>query len=199
MTGADESLALRYREHRFSRDAVKVLPGGYAVDADGLLMVTTLGSCVAACLWDPRRGIGGINHFLLPGTERDAPAPLDDSARYGTHAMELLFNALMKAGARRAELRAKVFGGSNVLASVRGVTVGARNAGFVRAFLRTEGVPVDAEDLGGRHPRKVHFFPDSGRVMVRQLPMDQQQVAEVERRYRDTLERTPDGGSVELF
>jgi chemotaxis protein CheD len=188
-------------DNRLDAQVIKVLPGHYralrAVDAPGQpVLATTLGSCVAACLYDegPRRGegIGGMNHFLLPAGGEG------ESARYGVHAMELLINAMLGLGAQRSRLRAKIFGGGAVLAAVTSIDVGRQNASFVKQFLLTEGIPVLAEDLLGPHPRKLLFFPATGEARVKRLPLQSGlDLAERERRYRMAAQAPqPD---VELF
>jgi len=139
--------------------AAKVLPGEYLVTGNDVALVTLLGSCVAACLRDPVAGVGGINHFMLPEGGAGAAS---DSARYGGYAMEMLTNELLKRGARRERLEAKVFGGGNVLrgftAGIAG-TVGERNARFVKDYLAREGIPIVAEDLLDVCPRKLQDEP----------------------------------------
>ncbi|MBL8215061.1 MAG: chemotaxis protein CheD [Bryobacterales bacterium] len=149
---------------------------------------TLLGSCVAACLYDEAARIGGLNHFLLPGTaRRDA-----DAARYGVHAMELLINRLMQLGAERGRLQAKVFGGAN-LRGFGSLRVGTRNREFVREFLKTEGIPIRAGRLGGNQPLQVRFYTETGRAMVRALGRQEgqllQEVAVEERSMRSRLEK----------
>src|SRR4051794_8740670 len=124
-------------------DAVRVLPGQYFASAQDVAIVTVLGSCVAACLRDTERGIGGMNHFMLPRERSDAGVA-STSARYGVNAMELLINDVMRLGARRGRLVAKVFGGGNVLAGCTLLNVGQANADFVTEFLRAESIPVVA-------------------------------------------------------
>nr|WP_242445586.1 chemoreceptor glutamine deamidase CheD [Chromatium okenii] len=159
----DEQLApTLYFDRQFDTDAVKILPGEYYVSARELLMVTVLGSCVAACLRDRVSGIGGINHFMLPDDRRDEDSRLSRSMRYGDYAMEILINQLLKLGARRGNLEAKVFGAGNVLPGFKNHVVGERNADFVLSYLATEGIPVIAKDLLGNYPRKVYFFPTTG-------------------------------------
>lgn len=176
--------------------AIKLLPADYRVGEGGVALTTVLGSCVAACLHDPSLRIGGMNHFMLPDGDIGAGAP----ARYGSHAMELLINALLARGARRDRLEAKVFGGGNVLQGFTAAPVGTRNAHFVLAYLKTEGIPVRAKDLGGIHPRKLAFFPDTGRAFVRELPHAHQDAVRAEERaYRERLVSAPATGSVELF
>ncbi|KRG39419.1 chemotaxis protein CheD [Stenotrophomonas pictorum JCM 9942] len=189
---------MRYRDSRFQTIAAKLLPTQYLVVDDDTALTTTLGSCVAACIRDPILGIGGMNHFLLPdGTVSDG-AP----ARYGSYAMELLINDLLKRGANRKRLEAKVFGGANVLKGFTSNPVGTRNAEFVRQYLLAEKIPVIAEDLCGIHPRKIWFFPITGRVVVQRLPHahdDAAAVAATESAVRAQLSRTPVSGGVELF
>jgi len=164
----------RYYDKYHERDAIKLLPGEYALARGGEVLVTVLGSCVSACIRDERLRIGGMNHFMLPlsGGSSDT---FDASGRvfsraafYGIHAMELLINALLKEGSRRADLRVKVFGGASVI-DMPTFNVGEENGVFVRQFLRDEGLPVLAEDLFGQYARKVYFFPDSGAVKVNYL------------------------------
>ena len=144
---------------QFGNDAVKVLPGEYFVHADDILIMTTLGSCIAACLWDREQRIGGLNHFMLPeGTGSDG--------RYGSYAMELLINEMLRRGASRAALEAKVFGGAQVIAGMDTMNVGERNTRFVLEYLQTERIPVVSRDVLDVHPRKVCFMPASGRVVV---------------------------------
>src|SRR5690606_10592835 len=126
-------------------EAMKLLPGEYYVTDGRLALVTVLGSCVAACIRDVDSGIGGMNHFMLP--DEGGKDVVSSSARYGTYAMEILINHLLKSGARRNRLEAKVFGGGAVLASLSSSNVGTRNAEFVLKFLQTEKIPVVAQDL----------------------------------------------------
>lgn len=158
----------RYFDPYFERPTIKLLPGQYYATEHDEMLVTVLGSCVSACLRDPIARCGGMNHFLLP-----APTPNHshrfDAASYGVHAMELLINDLLKRGALRERLEAKVFGGGAVVDALTRLNVGRNNANFVNSFLRTEGIPVVAGDLEGPHPRKVYFFPRSGEVRVKYL------------------------------
>ncbi len=188
-----------YYDRNFSTDAVKILPGEYFVTQSDMLLVTVLGSCVSACIRDPGTGVGGLNHFMLPDAGNEAGAT-STSARYGTHAMELLINQLIKLGARRSHLEAKVFGGGNVLAGLTVTDVGARNAAFVMDFLATEKIRVYAKDLVGSFPRKIYYFPATGKVLVKKLKsMHNSTIVERERSYRDRLQSTPVSGDVELF
>lgn len=189
----------RYFDRTFARDAVKVLPGEYFVSTSDLVMVTVLGSCVSACIRDRERGIGGMNHFMLPDCGPDASV-MSSSARYGAYAMEVLMNHLQKLGARRASLEAKVFGGGRVMSSLSQALVGERNADFVLRYLRTESVPVVAQDLLDVYPRKVYFFPASGRVMLKRLVRNNNDTVERrEREYEARLRQDEISGDVELF
>ena len=183
-----------YYDATLQTRAIKLLPADYAVSAEPLAIVTLLGSCVAACLYDPLLRVGGMNHFMLPDGEADT-----GNARYGAHAMELLINALLKRGARRSRLLAKVFGGGNVLRGFQD-PIGSRNARFVLDYMHAERIPVQASDLGDIHPRKVAFFVQTGRTLVRRLPATRdRELVDVERAYREQLSHGPRSGSVELF
>ena len=187
-----------YYDRTFAIDAAKIMPGEYFVTRRDMAVVTVLGSCVAACLRDRIAGLGGMNHYMLPGI--DGGGPVSVSARYGVHAMEILVNRLLKLGAQRHNLEAKVFGGGNVLRGFVTTTVGQRNAEFVLDYLKTEGIRLVSSDLLGVYPRKVYFFPKTGRVLVRQLKSsDHQTIARRERDYASQLQLAPSGGEVELF
>jgi chemotaxis protein CheD len=188
----------RYFDKKFEHEAVKVLPGEYFVTSTNMLMVTVLGSCVSACIRDREKGIGGMNHFML--ADSGDGSTLSSSARYGTYAMEILINHLLKLGARKANLEAKVFGGGRVMAMLSSSQVGDRNSQFVRQFLYTEGIPVMAEDLLDVHPRKVYYFPVTGRVLVKKLVrMHNDTLARREKEYAARLVEAPVTGDIELF
>ncbi|MDP2028119.1 MAG: chemoreceptor glutamine deamidase CheD [Thiobacillus sp.] len=165
----EEHLATNlYFDRIFDCEAAKILPGEYYFTGKPMMIVTVLGSCVAACIRDRVSGIGGMNHFMLPdGGESGRPSA--SSMRYGSYAMEVLINQLLKAGARRENLEAKVFGGGNVLQGFTSINVGERNARFVRDYLRDANIRIQAEDLNDIHPRKVYFFPETGKVLVKKL------------------------------
>ena len=187
----------RYFDSKFSREAIKILPGEFFVTTRDMLLVTVLGSCVAACIRDPERGIGGMNHFMLPDGGAGA---MSKSARYGGYAMELLVNELIKSGARRGALEAKVFGGGKVMASLSSANVGERNSEFVLDYLRQEGIPILAQDLQDRHARKIYFFPRAGRVLVKKLErVNNDTLARREREYQERLAREDASGDIELF
>lgn len=188
----------RYFDPTFGAEAVKVLPGEYFVTTTDMLLVTVLGSCVSACIRDREKGIGGMNHFMLADSTEQSP--YSASARYGTYAMEILINHLLKLGARRGSLEAKVFGGGRVMASLSSSMVGERNSSFVLDFLQTEGIFVSAQDLLDIHPRKVYFFPGTGRVLVKKLTrLHNDTLLRRESEYAARLSEAPVSGDIELF
>jgi len=189
-----------YYDRTFDCDAAKILPGEYYYTCKDMLIVTVLGSCVSACIRDRVTGIGGMNHFMLPDGGSDTDSPVSASMRYGTYAMEVLINDLLKAGARRENLEAKVFGGGNVLRGFIAINVGERNAQFVRDYLRAENIRVVAEDLNDIYPRKVYFFPRTGKVLVKKLKqLNNNTLVNREQDYASRLLTTPVAGDVELF
>lgn len=192
--------ANRYYDRYFSLDAVKILPGEYYVTRQQRLLVTVLGSCVAACLRDPGTGIIGMNHFMLPEADSRHDTPISARARYGAFAMEMLINDMIKAGACRERLQAKVFGGGSVLGHYRAINVGERNARFVLDYLRIEGIALMSHDLLGDFPRKVYFFPQDGNVKVKLIKrLNNTTILDREARYAGELQRTGVCGEAELF
>ncbi|MCW5625070.1 MAG: chemoreceptor glutamine deamidase CheD [Burkholderiales bacterium] len=190
-----------YFDKSFDLDAAKLMPGEFFVTERDMVLVTTLGSCVAACIRDIRTGIGGMNHFMLPDGG-DVSSPTGTSARYGTYAMEVVINELLKRGAKRHQLEAKVFGGGNVLASMTTINVGQRNADFVLKYLAVEDIPVRARDLLEEFPRKVYFFPRTGKVLVKRLrDLHNGTLITRESDYMQRINRPQPtgGGEIELF
>jgi chemotaxis protein CheD len=189
----------RYFDAQFKQTAVKLLPGEYYVARQDLVLVTVLGSCVSACIRDYQNGVGGMNHFMLPEGASD---PVGLPARYGVYAMEVLINQVLKSGGRRDRLEAKVFGGGNVLRGFSANTVGERNAAFVLRFLADEQIRLVAKDLLDSCPRKVYYFPASGRVLVKRLErLHNDTLLERERDYSARLGGSSGApsGEVELF
>lgn len=186
-----------YYDRVFQYEAVKILPGEYFIASSDMVLVTVLGSCVTACIRDRERGIGGMNHFMLAEGSDDL---VGASARYGVYAMEILVNHLLKSGARRHALEAKVFGGGRVLSSLSGAMIGERNAEFVLRYLQTEQIPILARDLLDVFPRKVYFFPQTGRVLVKRLTsLHNDTLERREREYAARLSGAQIAGAVELF
>jgi chemotaxis protein CheD len=189
-----------YYDRTFDCDAAKILPGEYYHTNKDMLIVTVLGSCVSACIRDRVSGLGGMNHFMLPDGGSDANSPVSASMRYGTYAMEVLINELLKSGARRENLEAKVFGGGAVLKGFTAINVGERNAAFVISYLKMEKIRVLAEDLNDIYPRKVYFFPRTGKVLVKKLMQTHNDtLAQRERDYASRLKVAPVGGEIDLF
>lgn len=174
---------------------INVVQGEFHVSGRPDDVITTiLGSCVAACVFDPVRKVGGLNHFLLPGTD-----PRDrQNIKYGAYAMEKLINALLRRGAQRAQLEAKLFGGASVVRALS--DIGHSNAEFARAFLRDEGIRLVAENLGGTQGRRVRFVPSSGRaqVMLMQATHDEPISPATQFRARSAAP-APAAGDVDLF
>lgn len=193
------SSARRYRDPRFDAIAVKVFPGDHYVTADAdEMLVTILGSCVTACIRDPLIGVGGMNHFMLPESAGSGWDSASASMRYGNVAMERLINDILKRGGARERLEIKVFGGGNVM---NGTTnIGHRNAEFVEEYLAAEGLPIAARHLRGNLPRRVHYFPATGKVMLLELQRsEQEEVVRSEVSYKHKIQVEPETGSVELF
>jgi len=183
-----------FYDTHFQNDAVKILPGEYFVHHEDLLIMTTLGSCIAACLWDRNARIGGMNHFMLPDGN-------GDSGRYGSYAMELLINEMMKRGASRGSMEAKVFGGGQVISGMSTMNVGERNTSFVIDYLKTERIPIMSKDVLDVYPRKVCFLPASGKAMVKRLaPANPDAlVAQDRAAAQKAVPANTGGGSVDLF
>lgn len=172
----------------------KILPGEFYVTRKEEMITTVLGSCVSACIYDPERRWGGMNHFMLPGTEKDDSA----SARYGLFAMESLINEILKLGSRRENLRAKLFGGGQIIAQM--TDVGLKNIRFAKKFLFSEGIVLENSDLGLVYPRKVNFFPATGKVMVKRLQsLNNNTIQEREHEYMRRLNQQPIAGDIDLF
>jgi chemotaxis protein CheD len=180
--------------------AAKILPGEYYVTVQDEVIITVLGSCVSACIRDPLFGIGGMNHFMLPVSSRDdreRHSGLSMAARYGNHAMELLINAILKHGGSRDRLEVKIFGGGRILAQM--LDIGQRNIAFVREYVRTEGLRLLAEDVGDCYPRKIQYFPATGKVRMKKLRAVQSNaIIDRETRYLGRLSKAM-VGTVELF
>ncbi|MEM6536096.1 MAG: chemotaxis protein CheD [Pseudomonadota bacterium] len=175
-----------------ARNAVHVVQGEFAVSSDPDVMFTTvLGSCIATCLYDAGAGIGGMNHFLLP----DSGSKSSSSNSFGVNAMELLINAMLKDGARRKHLEAKIFGGAAMITNV--AEIGKRNTEFARRFLSAEGIPIVSESVGGTRARRIQFWPADGRARQKQMP--DANVREIEPVIAPVPMPAQPAGDVELF
>jgi chemotaxis protein CheD len=179
---------------------VKMFPGEFYVTGKrDEMIVTVLGSCVAACIRDPVVGIGGMNHFMLPQHKSGDWGADSRSARFGNFAMEKLVNELLKAGCARERLEVKVFGGGNVTDTSN--AIGTDNAEFVLRYLEAEGLHCAAMDLGGEHPRRIHYYPATGKVVRRLLTLTETyDVTSEEKDYGRRLSAARNqGGDIELF
>lgn len=184
-----------FHDHHFKYNSAKVLPGEYFVANEDIVIMTVLGSCIAACIWDSRLRIGGMNHFMLPEGGGET------SGRYGSYAMELLINELVKQGSNRDNLQAKVFGGGRVISGFTTMNVGERNTQFVLDYLQTERIPVVSKDVLDIYPRKVVFFPVTGKAMVKRLAHAHPDALETQERKGVVTQvvKSTSGGSVDLF
>lgn len=186
-------------DHAESMNSIKILPGEFYVTRDNEKIETVLGSCISACVRDPVAGVGGMNHFMLPMDKNSAGEPeLADANRYGNYAMENLINAVLRMGAQRSRLEFKVFGGGRIMSQM--TNVGWYNIGFTFDYLFTEGFRVLSQDIGDVYPRKVVYYPLSGRVRVRKLnAMHTQTLTDQESQYRNRVASKPVEGDIELF
>jgi len=193
---------LRRFHTKLKRPMVVIQPGEYYVTDKDEIIATVLGSCISVCIKDEKNGIGGMNHFMLPGDFRVDNVFESQSARYGMYAMELIMGDLIKLGGDRENLTAKVFGGGHVLSSVPRTkgAVPQANIEFIRAFLSMEGIKTLGSDVGGSHGRKVLFLAKSGKVFVKALvTAAENQVVARERRYQSGLRREVQDEDVTLF
>ncbi|HOX30695.1 MAG TPA: chemotaxis protein CheD [Spirochaetales bacterium] len=196
-----------HRVTQFEQEVVTIHPGEYFATATDTIISTVLGSCVAVGLFDAARGIGGLNHFMLPGelrAEAEAGEQLvrDPNAKYGMYAMELLVNELMKLGVRRGDLRAKVFGGGAVLRFTGGVgsSIPRNNVDFAYEYLREERIPILAADVGGHEPRKIFFFARTGKVLLKRIAGTLVDLVErEEERYYSSIHEREISGPITLF
>jgi chemotaxis protein CheD len=193
----------RYWDSEHDCFAARLLPGEYYVTRHAENIATVLGSCVSACIRDSRLGYGGMNHFMLPldGSQGQSVwgSAASAATRYGNVAMEMLINDILKMGGKRENLEIKLVGGGRVLADMT-TDIGARNISFVREYVAAEGFKVLGEDLGDVFPRRVVYFPQTGRIRVRKLSAGRDEsLAQRERQYLQQLDAKPVENEVELF
>ena len=147
-------------------EIVRIFIGDIHVSVEPVVIYTLLGSCVAVCLYDSLRRIGGMNHILLPG--KADTRHFNNPARYGINAMELLINEMLHKGAVRSSLKAKVFGGGHILSSISKKRLnGIRNIDFIFEFLKAEGIPIINSDVGGNDTRRIFFYSDTADVFLK--------------------------------
>lgn len=193
----------RYWDKRHNAFAAKLLPGEYYVSTQKEVITTVLGSCISACIRDVKFGIGGMNHFMLPlgcEVEHSGKTHLTGATRYGNFAMEMLINGIIKAGGNKKYMEVKLFGGGRVLSSMTKIDIGNKNINFVHEYLEEEGLDVISEDVGDIYPRKILYYPDSGRVRVKKLVnMHNDTIREREESYRKRIDKQPVESDIELF
>jgi len=190
---------------KFNRTMVIIYPGEYHVSPHDVI-ATVLGSCISVCIKDTKTGMGGMNHFMLPGDVRSEDIFLSASAKYGMFAMEQLINEMLKKGGSQKHFQAKVFGGGHVL-NFRKTdgNVPESNIDFVRAFLKMEQIEIVKEDVGGYSGRKILFFPDTSKVLLKRLKSTvDSKIIEAEQAYKTKLFQEKEklqveGGELTLF
>lgn len=159
----------RMRDNRFPHEIASILPGEFFVSSEPMVVYTVLGSCISACIRDPIAGVGGMNHFMLPAPKehQSGDAWGGESTRYGSFAMEQLINGILKRGGLRQRLEVKLFGAGKIYEG--NIDVGARNTEWVLNYLKAEGFSIASSNLGDVYPRKVYYFTDSGRVLMKKI------------------------------
>ena len=189
----------RMHDTRFPHEIAVIMPGEYFVSKEPMVVYTVLGSCISVCVRDTVAKVGGMNHFILATpTDNSVNDQWGESARYGSYAMEVLVNELLNRGGHKSRFEVKVFGGGKLYEAKN--DVGANNAAWVLAYLEREGIRPIKADVGDVHPRKVYYFTDSGRVLLKKLDRVQRQdVVKEEQRYQLELEQEVNVGDVTLF
>ncbi len=192
----------RYWDKRHKVIAAKILPGEYYVTNQNEMVCTVLGSCVSACIRDSKVGIGGMNHFMLPlsedGNWGGVNSVISTATRYGNYAMEHMINDILAHGGTRRNLEVKVFGGGKIMASM--TDIGNKNIQFVQEYLAKEGLKITGEDLGDIYPRKVLYYPYTGRVLMKKIKdLHNDTIVKREKAYQHDLEKKPVEGDIELF
>jgi chemotaxis protein CheD len=197
--GGSALASRRFLDNESASWLVKVLPGEYYVTPNpDEVLVTILGSCVSACIRDPLKGIGGMNHFMLPHSGSGNWGGDTRSTRFGNFAMEKLINELLKAGCSRNSLEIKMFGGGNVTDTRN--AIGTDNADFAMRYLEDEGLRCAAKDLGGQLPRRIQYTPKTGKVVRRLLGgIESFAVVREETEYASRLTSHAPAGEIELF
>ena len=183
----------RHFDPHFQKDIVTIHPGEYYSTFEDIYIATVLGSCISIALFDMTIHLGGLNHFMLPKSGRE-DIPSEDEGRFGNFAVELLINDLLKKGAKHENLRAKVFGGGNVLetSSSKMSMTGINNINFALTYLETEHIPILVNDTGGIFPRKIYFHPQTSKVYLKRIqksgcPIDQ--IKQREEQYQAHLQQ----------
>jgi len=193
----------RYWDKQHEVIAAKILPGEYYVTTENELVTTVLGSCISACIRDKASGVGGMNHFMLPDTSKErlmngAEAIVGNAARYGNYAMEHLINMILSNGGKRKNLEVKLFGGGKIIPTLG--DVGIQNINFVLEYIDTEALKLVSKDLGDIYPRKVIYFPKTGKVRMKKIKhLHNETIAVREKQYRTSIKDVPVISEIELF
>jgi len=181
----------------------RILPGEYYVTTEDESVTTVLGSCIAACIRDKESGVGGMNHFMLPETSEHklavgAESVVGNATRYGNYAMEHLINMILANGGKRKNLEVKLFGGGKIIPTLG--DVGQRNIDFVLEYIDTEALKLVSNDLGDIYPRKVIYFPKTGKVRMKKIKdLHNETIASREKQYRTSIKDVVVESDVELF
>ena len=189
----------RIQDTRFPYEVAVILPGEYFVSEEPKVVYTVLGSCISVCLRDPFVNVGGMNHFMLAApSNTEGHDNWADSGRYGSFAMEMLINEILQRGGMKKRLEAKVFGGGKIYDG--NIDIGAKNAAWALDYLEREDIPLMKANVGDVCPRKVYFFTDSGKVLLKKLDrVVAQSIAEEEGQYKAKLQQAPVQSEVTLF
>ena len=192
-----DTLGCQYAKHTYfnnklNREVVKLLPGEFYVSDDDLVVETVLGSCVAACVYDPSQGIGGMNHFLLPAPPIQDREKDRSSVRYGEYAMDILIKEVIRMGAIRSNLEVKLFGGGNVQRNMTEMNIGQKNANFALDYVKRREIHLAGYDLVDIYPRKIIFYPKDGLVMVKKLMIEPASIINDEKHYESILQNQID-------
>jgi len=167
-----------------------VLPGQFYISKQDEVIITILGSCIAVCLQDSQTGIVGMNHFLLPSCDGSLATNTNKNpvTFYGQWAMECLINGMMKHGAKRKNLEAKIFGGAHVTKALPSYDIGQKNYQFAQQYLANENIPVISDDTGGPNPRRIFYYVETRKVEVHNYIKDIESVVEKESNYLESVE-----------
>lgn len=200
-----------YRKYdaKLKANILTIFAGEYYISSAQEVISTVLGSCISVCMYDPIKGVGGMNHFMLPESSVSSEQyysqnrlnkeqMTENAMRYGMTAMEILIGELQKKGAQRLNLRAKIFGGGNVITrTTPGATVGDKNIGFARAYLKTEGIKIESENVGNTYGRKIFFLTGKNSVFVKKVALEP--VVDEERNYMKKLLELKQKSDVTIF
>jgi chemotaxis protein CheD len=187
-----------YYDAQHDAYVVKILPGDHYVShAVDEVLSTVLGSCISACIYDPKTKRGGMNHFMLPKSDSGTWGGSSAGMRFGNFAMEVLINEILTLGRKRTDLEVKIFGGGQIMGDIMGV--GDKNIAFINDYVRSENLHVTQKSLGERFARRLFYFPATGAVIERKVPVEgeNQEIIKQETRYQRAFK--PKDCEIELF